>query len=157
MRILQYSRIAIYLSCLSCGICDEIFAELDKGLSNYPGQEDFLAEQNTSKAWFSLVHKHKHKLGHTNAQNGILHSILDTSSPQPDMINKMVHKASAILLLKCSHEVWAKEAYEWSTALCLCLCLCQTSFHQSKLQCKHMHKKNEQCTCVLVLMLILMR
>ena len=95
------------------------FAELEKGPSYYPGQEDFLAGQNTSKAWFSLLHKHKYKDIH--AHNGILDSILDTNSPQPDMINKMVYEASAILPLKCSHEVWAKVAYDWSTALCLCL------------------------------------
>ena len=42
------------------------FAELEKGPSYYPGQEDFLAGQNTSKAWFSLTHKHKDKDIHTH-------------------------------------------------------------------------------------------
>ena len=61
------------------------------------------------------------------------------------MINKMANEASAILLLICSHEVWVKVTYDWSTALCLCLCLCRPSFHQSKLRHKHKHKhkKNE--------------
>ena len=45
------------------------------------------------------------------------------------MINKMADEASAILLLICSHEVWVKVTYDWSTALCLCLCLCRPSFH----------------------------
>ena len=41
----------------------------------------------------------------------------------------MVDEATAILLLICSHEIWVKVAYDWSTALCLCLCLCRPSFH----------------------------
>ena len=45
------------------------------------------------------------------------------------MINKMADEASAILLLICSHEVWVKVTYDWSTALCLCLCLCRPPFH----------------------------
>ena len=51
----------------------------------------------------------------------------------------------AILLLICSHEVWVKETYDWSTALCLRLCLSRPRFHQSKLRHnhKHKHKKNE--------------
>ena len=58
---------AVYLSRLSRAYQFEIrFAELEKGLSYYPGQEDFLAGQNTSKAWFSLAHKHKHKDIHTH-------------------------------------------------------------------------------------------
>ena len=65
--------------------------------------------------------------GHTHAQNGIIDSIRDTSSPQPD--DKQVDVSSAILLLVCSHEVWVKVAYDWSAALCLCLCLCRPSFH----------------------------
>ena len=57
----------------------------------------------------------------------------------------MADEASAILLLICSHEVWLKVAYDWSTALCLCMCLCRPSFHLSKLRhgYKHKHKKNE--------------
>ena len=41
------------------------------------------------------------------------------------MINKMADEASAILLLICSHEVWVKVTYDWSTTLCLCLCICR--------------------------------
>ena len=40
------------------------------------------------------------------------------------MINKIADEAFAILLFICSHEVWVKLTYDWSTALCLCLCLC---------------------------------
>ena len=53
----------------------------------------------------------------------------------------MADEASAILLLMCSHEVWVKVTYDWSTALCLCLCLCRPSFHLSKLQHKLEHKR----------------
>ena len=45
------------------------------------------------------------------------------------MINKMADEASAILILTCSHEIWVKVIYDWSTALCLCLCLCRPRFH----------------------------
>ena len=57
------------------------------------------------------------------------------------MIDKMVDEASAVLLLICSHDVWVKVTYDWSTALCLC----RPRFHKSKLQLKHKHKhkKNE--------------
>ena len=59
------------------------------------------------------------------------------------MINKMANEASAILLLICSHEVWVKVTYDWSTTLCLCLCLCR--FLQSKLRHnqKDKDKKND--------------
>ena len=40
------------------------------------------------------------------------------------MINKMADEASAILLFKCSHEVWVKVIYDWSkSALVLMLVL----------------------------------
>ena len=41
----------------------------------------------------------------------------------------MADEASAILLSICSHEVWVKVTYDWSTALCICLCLCRPRFH----------------------------
>ena len=44
------------------------------------------------------------------------------------MINKMADEASAILLLICSHEVWVKVAYDWSTALVLMLVFIATPF-----------------------------
>ena len=44
------------------------------------------------------------------------------------MINKMVDEAFAILLLICSHEVWVKVAYDWSTALVLMLVFIATPF-----------------------------
>ena len=44
------------------------------------------------------------------------------------MINKMVDEVSAILLLKCSHEVWVKVTHDWSTALCFMLVLMSTQF-----------------------------
>ena len=52
------------------------------------------------------------------------------------MINKKADALSAILLLICSHEVWVKVAYDWSTALRLC----RPSFQHKH---KHKHKKNE--------------
>ena len=74
------------------------------------------------------------------------------------MVNKMVDASSAILLLICSHEVWVKEAYDWSMALYLCVCLCWLCFHWSKLRHKHKHKqkKNELFGFFFVLMLMLM-
>ena len=72
------------------------------------------------------------------------------------MVNKMVDASSAILLLICSHEVWVKEAYDWSMALYLCVCLYQPCFHWSKLRHKHKHKKNELVGFFFVLMLMLM-
>ena len=44
------------------------------------------------------------------------------------MINKMVDEAFAIFLLICSHEVWVKVAYDWSTALVLMLVFIATPF-----------------------------
>ena len=44
------------------------------------------------------------------------------------MINKMADEASAILLLMCSHEVWVKVTYDWSTGLVLMLVLMSTPF-----------------------------
>ena len=100
-------------------------------------------------AWFSLAHKHKHKDVHTRRMAYLTElSIPALLNP---MINKMANKASAILLLICSHEVWVKGTYDWSKALCLCLCLCRLRFHQLKLRRKHEHKKNElvrfSCAC----------
>ena len=72
------------------------------------------------------------------------------------MINKMAGQASAILLLICSHEVWVKVTYDWSTALCLCLSSCRPSFHESKLRHKHEHKhKKNDIVRIFVLMLML--
>ena len=79
------------------------------------------------KAWFSLTHKHKHKDIRTRRMAFLTQfSIPALLNP---MINKMVDEVSAILLLICSHEVWVKVTYDWSTALCLCLCVCRPSFH----------------------------
>ena len=93
--------------------------------------------------WFSLAHKHKHKDIRTRRMAYLTQfSIPALLNP---MVNKMADEASAILLLICSHEVWVKVTYDWSTALCLCLCLCRPRFHWSKLPHKHKHKqkKNE--------------
>ena len=77
------------------------------------------------KAWFSLTHKHMHKDIRTRRRAYLTQfSIPALLKP---MINKMANEASAILLLICSHEVWVKVTYDWSTTLCLCLCLCR--FH----------------------------
>ena len=71
------------------------------------------------------------------------------------MINKMTDEASAILLLICSHEVWVKVAYDWSTALCLCLCLSRPRFHQSKLRHKRKHNtRRANLSVFLALMLM---
>ena len=59
------------------------------------------------------------------------------------MINKMANKASAILLLICSHEFRVKVSYDWSTALCSCLWLWWPRFYKLKLRHKHEHKKNQ--------------
>ena len=40
----------------------------------------------------------------------------------------MTDEVSTILLFICSHEVWVKVAYDWSTALCLCPVLMSTQF-----------------------------
>ena len=50
-----------------------------------------------------------------HAQNGIFDSLFSIPALLNPMINKMAHEASAI----CSHEVWVKVTYDWSTALCL--------------------------------------
>ena len=74
-------------------------------------------------AWFSLVHKHKHKDIRTRRMAYL------TEFSIPAILNLMADKVSAVLLLICSHEVWVKVTYDWSTALCLCLYLCRASFH----------------------------
>ena len=74
---------------------------------------------------FLLAHKHK-DVRTRRMVNLTQFSIPALLNP---MINKMADEASAILLLICSHEVWVKVTYDWSTALCLCLCLCRPSFH----------------------------
>ena len=96
-------------------------------------------DQNVTKAWFSLVHKHKRRDIPT-CRMAYLTQFLTPALLNP-MVNKMTDALSAILLLICSHEVWVKVAYDWPMALCLCW-LC---FHQLKLwhQHKHKHKKNE--------------
>ena len=95
------------------------------------------------KVWFSLAHKHKHK----DIRTRRIAYLTQFSIPAllNLMVNKMADALFAILLLICSHEVWVKVTYEWSTALCLCLYLCRPSFHLSKLRRKRKqkHKKNE--------------
>ena len=71
------------------------------------------------KAWFSLAHKHKDIRTHRMAY---LTKFLIQALLNP-MTNKMADEA--ILLLICSHEVWVKAVYDWSTALYLC----QPRFH----------------------------
>ena len=71
-----------------------------------------------TKAWFSLPHKHNHKDIHTRKMAYLTQfSIPALLNPR---INKMADDSSAILLLICSHEVWVKVTFDWSTALCLC-------------------------------------
>ena len=70
------------------------------------------------------------------------------------MINKMANKASAILLLICSHEFRVKVSYDWSTALCSCLWLWWPRFYKLKLR----HIKGwaqEESTCPFFLCLCL--
>ena len=50
------------------------------------------------------------------------------------MINKIADEASAILLLICSHEVWVKVAYDWSTTLCLWAQSIQPKFPETSVQ-----------------------
>ena len=59
------------------------------------------------------------------------------------MISKMVDKVSAMLLLICSHEVWVKVAYDWSTRPCAYACAYVESKLGHKHKHKHKHKKNE--------------
>ena len=78
------------------------------------------------KARCSLVHKHKHKDIRMRGMAYLTQfSIPALLNP---MINKMTDASSAILLMICSHKVWVKVTYDWSTALCLCLCLCRPVF-----------------------------
>ena len=103
----------------------------------------YASSNEKALVWFSLAHKHKHKDIRTRRMAYLTQfSIPALLNP---MINKITEEASAILLLICSHEVWVKVTYDWSTALCLCLCLCRPRFHCSKLphKHKHKHKKNE--------------
>ena len=72
------------------------------------------------KARCSLVNKHKHKDIRMRGMAYLTQfSIPALLNP---MINKMTDASSAILLMICSHRVWVKVTYDWSTALCLCLC-----------------------------------
>ena len=78
------------------------------------------------KARCSLVHKHKHKDIRMRGMAYLTQfSIPALLNP---MINKMTDASSAILLMICSHKVWVKVTYDWSTALRLCLCLCRPVF-----------------------------
>ena len=94
------------------------------------------------RTWFSLAHKHNIIRTYARAE---WHIWLNSRSQHfsTPMINKMADDEYAILLLICSHEVWVKVTYHWSTALCLCPCICRPCFHLSNLQHKHKHKKNE--------------
>jgi len=86
-----------------------------------------IQDQNVTKAWFSLVHKHRHRDIPT-CQIAYLTQFLIPALLNP-MVNKVTDALSTILLLICSHEVLVKVTYDWPTALCLCLCLCWLHFH----------------------------
>ena len=77
-----------------------------------------IQDQNVTKAWFSLAHKHKRRDIPT-CRMAYLTQFVIPALLNP-MVNKMVDASSAILLLICLHEVWVKVAYDWPTALCLC-------------------------------------
>ena len=79
------------------------------------------------KACFSLAHKHKHKDIRTRRMAYLTQ--ISLPAPLNPMINKMADEESAILLMICSHEIWVKVTYDWSTALCLCIFLCLPRFH----------------------------
>ena len=79
-----------------------------------------IQDQNVTKAWFSLAHKHKRRDIPT-CRMAYLTQFLIPALLNP-MVNKMVDASSAILLLICLLEVWVKVAYDWPTAKCLCLC-----------------------------------
>ena len=55
--------------------------------------------------------------------NGVCDSILDASSPQPD--DK--HDGGRSVLI-CSHQVWVKVTYDWSTAFVVMFVLLSTPF-----------------------------
>ena len=107
------------------------FLPVSKAANSHSFDLNFYSPQSTSffkikwrlhsgstKAWFSLPHKHNHKDIHTRKMAYLTQfSIPTLLNPR---INKMADDSSAILLLICSHEVWVKVTYDWSTALCLC-------------------------------------
>ena len=96
-----------------------------------PFSHVILASTDTTKAWFSPAHEHKHKDIRTRRM------VFLTQFSMPallnPMINKMADASSAILLFICSHEVWVKVAYD------------STSFSPVKATNKHKykHKKNQ--------------
>ena len=65
------------------------------------------------KAWFSVVHKHKHKDIRTRKM-AYFTQFLIPALLNP-MINKMADEASTVSLLICSQEVWVKMTHDWST------------------------------------------
>ena len=73
------------------------------------------------------------------------------------MINKMADASSAILLMICSHKVWVKVTYDWSTALCICLYLCRPVFTSQSYDISFSTSTRRTTLAVfLVLMLMLM-
>ena len=107
------------------------------------------------KARCSLVHKHKHK----DIRMGGMAYLTQFSIPAllNPMINKMTDASSAILLTICSHKVWVKVTYDWSTALCLCLCLCRPVFTSQSYDISFSTSTRRTTLAVfLVLMLMLM-
>ena len=107
------------------------------------------------KARCSLVHKHKHK----DIRMRTMAYLTQFSIPAllNPMINKMTDASSAILLMICSHKVWVKVTYDWSTALCLCLCSCRPVFTSQSYDISFSTSTRRTTLAVfLVLMLMLM-
>ena len=86
-------------------------------LRDLTGLTDFLL----SKAWFqnSLAHSSAKAIKHKDIRTRRMAYLTQFSIPGllNPMINKMADGASAILLLICSHKLWVKLTYDWSTAL----------------------------------------
>ena len=133
---IHYNRVAFSIALLECG----------RTFSDFQG-----------KAWFSLAHNHKHKDIRTRRMAYLTQfSIPALLNP---MINKMADEASAILLFKCSHEVWVKVIYDWSkSALVLMLVLIYVDpvFIHSQSQDISISTRRTYLSVFLVLMLTLM-
>ena len=86
----------------------------------------FKYDSEHSKGCFSLAYKYKHKDICTRRMAYLTQFSLPALLNS--MTNKMAEEESAILFLICSHEIWVKLTYDWSTALYLCIFLCPPPF-----------------------------
>ena len=133
MWIIKYKNIHLFRSASTESVFQMAFSSKHLNHAHFvtPSFTQSLKKLSASLyAWFSLAHKHKHKDIRTRRM-AYLPQISIPALLNP-IIKKIADTSSAILLLICSHEVWVKVAYDWTTALCLSLCLCRPRFHQSK-------------------------